>query len=54
MNIEAGIRFIVFLVVFGVTNYLIMLKRYEKEVRKRKFSQQHKISKLYPKGTLIF
>jgi len=25
MNFEAGIRFIVFLVIFGVTNYIMML-----------------------------
>lgn len=54
MNLEAGIKFIVFIIVFGVTNYLIMLRRYEKDIRKRKFLQQHKISKLYPKGTFIF
>ncbi len=54
MNFEAGIRFIVFLVLFGGTNYLMMLKRYENEIRKRKFLQQKKISKLYPKGSFIF
>ena len=53
MNLEAGIRFIVFLVLFGFANYLIMLRRYENENRKRKFLQQHEISKLYPKGTFI-
>ena len=31
MNFEAGIRFIVFLVIFGVTNYLMMLRRYEND-----------------------
>ena len=50
MNFEAGLRFILFLVLFGVANYLMMLRRYEKEIRKRKFIQQLKISKLYPKG----
>jgi len=54
MNLEAGIRFIVFLVLFGVANYLMMLRRYEKDIRKRNFLQQHEISKLYPKGTFIF
>ena len=54
MNLEAGIRFIVFLVLFGVTNYLMMLKRYEKDIKKKKFSQNKKISRLYPKGSFIF
>ncbi len=53
MNLEAGIRFIVFLVLFGFANYLIMLRRYENKIRKRKFLQQHEISKLYPKGIFI-
>ena len=35
MNFEAGIRFIVFLVIFGVTNYLMMLRRYEKDIKKK-------------------
>ena len=50
MNFVAGIRFILFLVLFGAANYLIMLKRNENDFRKRKFLQQDKISKLYPKG----
>ena len=54
MNLEAGIRFIVFLVLFGVTNYLIMLKRYENDIKKKKLLQHKKISRLYPKGSLIF
>ena len=54
MNFEAGIRFIFFLVLFGVTNYLMMLKRYENDIREKKFLQQQKISKLYPKGSFIF
>jgi len=54
MNIEAGIKFILFLVLFGVTNYLMMLRRYENEIRKRKFLQKNKISKLYPEGEFIF
>jgi len=54
MNFEAGINFILFLALFGVTNYLIMLRRYEKDIRKKKFLQKQKISKLYPKGSLIF
>ena len=53
MNLDSGIRFIVFIVVFGFTNYLMMLKRYENELRKRKILQRDKISNLYPKGTFI-
>ena len=53
MNLEAGLRFIVFLIIFGFTNYFLMLKRYEKALRKRKFIQKTKISNLYPKGTFI-
>jgi len=54
MNFEAGIRFIIFLVIFGFTNYLMMLRRYENEIKKKKYLQQEKISKLYPKGSFIF
>ena len=54
MNFEAGIRFIVFLVIFGVTNYLMMLRRYEKDIKKKKLLQHKKISRLYPKGSFIF
>ena len=54
MNFEAGIRFIVFLVIFGVTNYLMMLRRYEKDIKKKKLLQHKKISRLYPKGQFIF
>ena len=54
MNFEAGIRFIVFLVTFGVINYLMMLRRYENEIKKKKYLQQEKISRLYPKGSFIF
>jgi hypothetical protein len=54
MNFEAGIRIIVFLVIFGFTNYLMMLRRYENDIKKKKFLQQEKISRLYPKGSFIF
>ncbi|MBW3056145.1 hypothetical protein CU311_01830 [Prochlorococcus marinus str. MU1402] len=54
MNFDAGIRFIVFLIIFGFTNYLMMLKRYEKDIKKKKYLQQEKISRLYPKGSYIF
>ena len=53
MNFEAGIRFIVFLLLFGFTNYQMMLRRYEKDISKKKFLQKQKIAKLYPKGSLI-
>ena len=35
MNFEAGISFIVFLIIFGVTNYLMMLRRYENDIKKK-------------------
>jgi len=54
MNYEAGIMFIVFLIIIGVTNYLIMLRRYENDIKKKKNLQQKKISRLYPKGSFIF
>jgi len=54
MNFGAGIWFIVFLIIFGVTNYLIMLRRYEYDIKKKKYLQKEKISRLYPKGSFIF
>ena len=53
MNLEAGIRFVFFLVFFGFANYIIMLKRYETDLKKKINLQQRKISKLYPKGTFV-
>ena len=53
MKIESGIRFIFFLLIFGFTNYLMMLRRYENDMRKKKFLQHKKISSLYPKGSFI-
>ena len=53
MNLEAGFQFIVFLVLFGFTNYLMMLKRYEDDHKKRQLLQKNRISNLYPKGTFI-
>jgi len=50
MTLETGLRFFVFLVFFGFTNYLMMLRRYEKDLKKRKIIQKIKISNLYPKG----
>jgi len=53
MTLETGLRFIVFLVIFGFTNYLMMLRRYQKDLKKRKLIQKNKISSLYPKGTFV-
>ena len=53
MNLEAGFQFIIFLVLFGLTNYLMMLKRYENDLKKRQLTQKNRISILYPKGTFI-
>ena len=53
MNIDSGIRFILFLLIFGYGNYLIMLIRYEHYFKKRKIIQQNKILKLYPKDNII-
>ena len=53
MNLEAGFRFIIFLALFGFTNYLMMLKRYENDLKKRQIKQKHRIAVLYPKGTFI-
>ena len=53
MNIEAGFDFIIFLVLFGFTNYLMMLKRYENDLKKRQLAQKNRILNLYPKGTFI-
>ena len=53
MNLEAGFQFITFLVLFGFSNYLMMLKRYENHLKKRQLIQKNRISSLYPKGTFI-
>ncbi len=53
MALETGLRFFAFLIIFGFKNYLIMLRRYEKDLRKRKLIQKNKISTLYPKGTFV-
>ena len=53
MNFEAGISFIVFLIIFGFTNYLMMLRRYENDIKKKKLLQHKKISRLYPEGSFI-
>ncbi len=53
MNLEAGFQFIIFLLLFGFTNYLMMLKRYENDLKKRQLIQKNRIAELYPKGTFI-
>ena len=53
MNFVAGLSFICFLSFFGFVNYLIMLRRYDQDLKKRKILQRSKISNLYPKGTFI-
>ena len=53
MDLEAGLKSIIFLFLFGFTNYWIMLIRYEKDIKKRKLIQKNKILALYPKGTFI-
>ena len=53
MNLKAGFQFIIFLVLFGLTNYLMMLKRYENDLKKKQLIQKNRISDLYPKGTFI-
>ena len=53
MHLEAGFQFIIFLCLFGSTNYLMMIKRYENDLKKRQVIQKNRISELYPKGTFI-
>ena len=53
MNLVEGFKFIMFLVLFGCINYLMMLKKYENDLKKRKLTQKNRISTLYPKGTFI-
>ena len=53
MNILAGMKFLIFLIIFGSINYLFMMKRFNKDNLKKKYNQLEKISKLYPKGSFI-
>ena len=53
MNLAAGLQFIIFLILLGFTNYLMMLKRYENDLKKRQLIKKNRISGLYPKGTFI-
>ena len=54
MSLESGLRLLVFLLIFGFSNYVMMLIRYEQDVRKRKIIQKNKISNLYPKSAFIY
>tara|TARA_B100000886_G_scaffold306630_1_gene239102 strand:- start:605 stop:772 length:168 start_codon:yes stop_codon:yes gene_type:complete len=53
MNIEAGFKYVIFLITFGFFNYYLMLARYENDLKKIKMVRKNKISKLYPKNTFI-
>ena len=53
MNIEAGCKFVIFLIIFGFLNYFIMLARYENDLKKIKIAKKNKIAKLYPANTFI-
>ena len=53
MNIAAGYKFIIFLIIFSSLNYFLMLTRYENDLKKIKMIKKNKISKLYPKDTFI-
>jgi len=53
MNFTAGFEFLLLLMIFGSTNYFFMLRRYQNDMKKKKFTQFKKIAKLYPKGTFI-
>ena len=53
MNFEAGFEFTILVILFGFGNYLMMLRRYENDLKKRQIIQKNRISVLYPKGTFI-
>ena len=53
MHIEAGFKFVFFLFIFSFLNYLIMLARYENDLKKIKIAKKNKIAKLYPANTFI-
>ena len=53
MNIEAGCKFIIFLILFGFLNYFFMLARYKNDLKKIRITQKNKIARLYPKNTFI-
>ena len=53
MNYASGFQFIVFLLLFGSINYVFMLRRYENDMRKKKYNQVKAISRLYPKNYFV-
>ena len=53
MNFIAGFEFIIILLIFGSINFIMMLKRYENDLKKRKIIQNQNIARLYPKGTFL-
>ena len=53
MNIEAGCKFVIFLIIFGFLNYFIMMTRYENDLKKIMIAKKIKIAKLYPANTFI-
>jgi len=48
---EAGSKFVIFLIIFGFLNYFIMLARYENDLKKIRISKKIAIAKLYPANT---
>ena len=42
MSLGSGFQFIIFLFLFGFTNYLMMLKRYQNDVKRRKLQQKNR------------
>ena len=53
MNFVAGFEFIILVILFGFGNYLMMLRRYENDLKRRQILQNNRIAVLYPKGTFI-
>tara|TARA_B100000609_G_scaffold199471_1_gene203204 strand:- start:4683 stop:4850 length:168 start_codon:yes stop_codon:yes gene_type:complete len=53
MDLAAGFQFIVLLLLFGSVNYLMMMRRYENDFKKRKNAQLKAVSRLYPKNTFV-
>ena len=53
MKFIAGFELIIFLIFFGFANYLMMLRRYKNDLKKKQIIQRNKIAVLYPKGTFI-
>tara|TARA_Y100001978_G_C23413569_1_gene300310 strand:- start:331 stop:498 length:168 start_codon:yes stop_codon:yes gene_type:complete len=53
MNFIAGFEYLFVLILIGFINYLLMLKRYKNDEKRRKMIQYQNISKLYPKNYFI-